>query len=72
MDILSWGEAAIDNGIKEGLMPEQPKIAEELSKMEYEPLLPVEKKLIGWSIGIGVVLLGILVWTSYTFFPGGH
>ncbi len=38
--------------------------------MEYEPLLPVEKKLIGWSIGLGVVLLGILVWISYTFFPG--
>lgn len=53
-------------------MPEGPKIAEELKKMEYEPLLPVEKKLIGWSIGLGVVLLGILVWISYTFFPGGH
>ncbi len=52
-------------------MPEQPKIAEELQKMEYEPLLPVEKKLIGWSIGLGIVLLGILVWISYTFFPGG-
>ncbi len=72
MDILPWGKAAVDNGIKEGFMPEQPKIAEELEKMEYEPLLPVEKKLIGWSIGLGVVLLGILVWISYTFFPGGH
>ena len=40
--------------------------------MEYEPLLPVEKKLIGWSLGIGVVSLGILVWVSYTFFPAGH
>lgn len=26
-----------------------------------EPLLPVEKKLIGWSLGIGVVLLIVLV-----------
>jgi len=51
---------------------EQPKLSEELKKMEYEPLLPVEKKLIGWSIGLGVVLLGILVWISYAFFPGGH
>ncbi len=49
----------------------QPKLSEELKKMEYEPLLPVEKKLIGWSIGLGVVLLGILVWVSYTFFPAG-
>jgi hypothetical protein len=47
-------------------------LAEELKKMEWEPLLPVEKKLIGWSIGLGVALLGILVWVSYTFFPAGH
>jgi hypothetical protein len=53
-------------------MPEEPKLAEELKKMEYEPLLPVEKKLIGWSVGIGIILLGFLVWVSYTFFPGGH
>ncbi len=51
-------------------MPEGPKIAEELKKMEYEPLLPVEKKLIGYSLILGVVLLGLLVWVSYTFFPG--
>lgn len=40
--------------------------------MEVEELLPVEKKLIGWSIGLGIVLLGVLVWVSYTFFPAGH
>jgi hypothetical protein len=53
-------------------MPEEPKLAEELKKMEYEPLLPVEKKLIGYSLILGTVLLVILVWVSYTFFPGGH
>ncbi len=53
-------------------MNDQPKLSEELKKMEYEPLLPVEKQLIGWSIGLGIVLLAILVWVSYTFFPGGH
>jgi hypothetical protein len=53
-------------------MAEQPKISDELKKMEWEPLLPVEKKLIGWSLILGVVLLGILVWISYTFFPAGH
>jgi hypothetical protein len=37
---------------------------------KYEPLLPVEKKLIAWSLILGVVLLGILVVVSYTFFPG--
>ena len=48
---------------------EQPRLAEEMEKMEYEPLLPVEKKLIIWSITLGVVLLGVLTWVSYTFFP---
>ncbi|MFZ5998782.1 MAG: hypothetical protein ACOYW7_15035 [Nitrospirota bacterium] len=51
----------------------QPKLSEELKKMdaEYEPLLPVEKKLIGWSVGLGVGLLFFLYWVSNTFF-GGH
>ena len=48
------------------------RLIDELQKMEYEELLPVEKKLISWSIIIGIVSLGILVWISYTFFPGGH
>lgn len=48
---------------------EQPRLADEIEKMEYEPLLPVEKKLIGWSIVLGVVLLVFLTWVSYTFFP---
>jgi hypothetical protein len=42
-------------------MSDQPKLSEELEKMEYEPILPIEKKLVGWSIAIGVVLLGVLV-----------
>ncbi len=50
----------------------QAKLVDELKGMEREPLLPVEKKLIGWSIGLGVGLLAVLVWVSYTFFPAGH
>ena len=50
-------------------MPEQPKIADELQKMEYEPLLRVEKQLLIWSLGLGIALLGLLVWVSYRFFP---
>lgn len=55
-------------------MAEEPKLVDELKKMdmEYEPLLPIEIKLISWSLIIGVVSLGILVWVSYTFFPAGH
>jgi len=26
-----------------------------------EPLLPIEKKLIGWSLGLGLVLLAVLL-----------
>lgn len=48
-----------------------PKLADEIKKMEYEPMLPVEKKLIAYSLILGVVLLGILVFISYEFFPGG-
>jgi uncharacterized membrane protein YvbJ len=46
----------------------KPKISEELEKMAYEPLLPIEKKLIIWSIGLGLVLIVILLWVSHTFF----
>ena len=51
-------------------MSEAPKLSEEIKKMDYEPLLPVEKQLIAWSLGLGVVLLGLLIWVSATFFPG--
>ena len=36
-------------------------LKEEARSDVVEPLLPVEKKLIGWSFGLGVVLLVILV-----------
>ena len=42
-------------------MAEQQRIGEELKKMEWEPLLPVEKKLITYSLVLGVVLLGVLI-----------
>ncbi len=47
-----------------------PKFAEEIKRMEYEPLLPIEKRLILWSLALGIVLLGLLVWISGRFFPG--
>jgi hypothetical protein len=51
-------------------LADQPKIADELNNIEHEPLLPAEKQLIAWSLGLGIVLLGLLMWASYTFFPG--
>jgi hypothetical protein len=50
---------------------EQPKIGEEMDKIPYEPLLPIEMKLIRWSLGLGVGPLIVLVFISYTFFPAG-
>ena len=47
-------------------MPE-PKLAEELKKMECEPLLPAEKQLVGWSISIGLVAIVLLAWIGRTF-----
>jgi len=53
-------------------MSEDHKLAEEMQKMEKEEFLPVEKKLVGGSLILGVVLLGIFLWISYTYFPAGH
>jgi hypothetical protein len=50
-------------------MANEPKIIDELKKMEYEPLLPVEKKLIITSLVLGTVLLVLLMWISRVFFP---
>jgi hypothetical protein len=44
----------------------QSKIREELRNAPVEPLLPIEKKLIGWSLGIGIVLLvGLAAFNHY-------
>ena len=45
----------------------QVNVGEELRKAQTEPLLPVEKKLIGWSLGIGLVLLILLVIVNQLF-----
>lgn len=46
---------------------QEPKIADEMGKMPYEPLLPVEKKLITWSLAVGIVLLVVLAFISRMF-----
>jgi hypothetical protein len=35
--------------------------------MEHEPILPIERKLVAWSVGTGVVLLAVLVILSRYF-----
>jgi hypothetical protein len=53
-------------------MPDQAKFAEEIKAMEYEPLQPIEVKLITWSLVLGTVLLVVLYFVSATFFPTAH
>ena len=45
-------------------MPE-PNLQQELQKAPREPLLPIEKQLIGWSLGIGLALLLVLLLVNH-------
>ncbi|MEA2915792.1 MAG: hypothetical protein QOJ15_7873 [Bradyrhizobium sp.] len=46
----------------------QPDLKNELNAAAVEPLLPIEKKLIGWSLGLGIGLLIVLIAVNH-FFP---
>jgi hypothetical protein len=43
-------------------------LREELRTAPVEPLLPVEKKLIAWSLSLGLALLAVLAAINH-FFP---
>jgi len=47
---------------------EQPKLVDELKKMPYEPLLPIEQKLVFWSLALGIFLLAVLIAADRLFF----
>jgi hypothetical protein len=46
----------------------QSDLREELRSGAVEPLLPIEKKLIAWSLGLGLALLAALAAVNY-FWP---
>jgi hypothetical protein len=46
----------------------QSDLHDELRTAPVEPLLPIEKRLIAWSLGLGLVLLVILAAVNH-FFP---
>jgi hypothetical protein len=46
----------------------QSDLREELRTTPIEPLLPVEKKLIVWSLSLGLTLLAVLAAINH-FFP---
>ena len=43
----------------------QSDLEKEINAAEVEPLLPIEKKLIGWSLGLGLALLAILITVNH-------
>ena len=46
-----------------------PDLRDEL-KAPVEPLLPIEKKLIAWSLGVGLVLLIVLAALNHVYSAG--
>jgi len=45
----------------EGYHMSSPNLRDEIATTEFEPLLPIEKKLIGYSLGLGIFLLVVLI-----------
>jgi hypothetical protein len=43
--------------------------AEEMARAARAPWLPAETLLVAGSLGLGVLLLGLLLWASARFFP---
>jgi hypothetical protein len=39
----------------------------EITGTAVEPLLPIEKRLIGWSLGLGIGLLIVLIAVNHLF-----
>ena len=45
----------------------QTNITDELRNAKAEPWLPIETKLVGWSLGVGVALLVVLAVVNHVF-----
>jgi hypothetical protein len=45
-------------------------LRDELHSAPIEPLLPIEKKLIAWSLGIGLTLLVVLAAINHVYSAG--
>jgi hypothetical protein len=56
-------------GFDSSSVPTDEQAREELKHIAEEPLLPIEKRLILWSLGLGIVLLALLAWISHQWFP---
>jgi hypothetical protein len=67
MAVLQRLQAA-SGQLAKGKAMSQTDLKNELNTAAVEPLLPVEKKLIGWSLGLGIGLLIVLIAVNH-FFP---
>jgi hypothetical protein len=67
MAVLQWLQAAAGELAQRKILMSQPDLKNEINAAEVEPLLPVEKKLIGWSLGLGIGLLIVLIAVNHLF-----
>src|SRR5690606_26985203 len=59
--LLRWRQAAAGELNRKGrCVMKDSELEKELKRAGAEPLLPIEKKLIGWSLGLGIFLLIVL------------
>jgi hypothetical protein len=61
MAVLQRLQAAARQLVEQENRMSRPDLRDEINNPEVEPLLPVEKKLIGWSLGLGIGLLIVLI-----------
>jgi hypothetical protein len=61
MAVLQRLQAAARQLVQEESRMSRSDLRDEINAAEVEPLLPVEKKLIGWSLGLGIALLVVLI-----------
>jgi hypothetical protein len=61
MAVLQRLQATARQLIQKESRMSQSDLRDEINVREVEPLLPVEKKLIGWSLGLGIALLIVLI-----------
>jgi hypothetical protein len=61
MAVLQRLQATAGQLIQKAKLMSQTDLKNELNATAVEPLLPVEKKLIGWSLGLGIGLLILLI-----------
>ena len=61
MAVLQRLQAAARQLVQEESRMSRSDLRDEINAAEVEPLLPIEKQLIGWSLGLGIALLAVLI-----------